>query len=212
MSRWRRNTEAESWDGGEWVDVGSDGRWRPSAGERTRSGLVLALTLGFLLILAAVASVDGGDPDEDVASASATTAATQVPETTTTPVPTTVVDPASLAGEPPPPGCEGDARNALPLRERSQTAVLVLNGTSRSGHAGSFTDKLRKLDYTMSVPANAGRRDATQVEYLPGHCAEASRLVTDLEVPGAELAPMVNEEGAFLGRAELLVTLGRDST
>ena len=197
------------WDGGEWVDVGNDGRWRPSPGERARSGLILLVVIGILLVLAAVASVGDGGDDRGVASGGSTSSSSVV--TTSTTVPTTILDPASLAGEPPPPGCDDDDRGAEALRERPSTSVLVLNGTARNGQAGTTTDALKQLGYSTIVPGNAGSLATTKVEYVEGFCAEAVRLVTDLDIPGAEVGPLAPDSEVFLGRAELLVTLGRDS-
>ena len=204
--RSRRDVTPEPWDGGEWVDVGDDGHWRPSMGERLRSLVVILAALGVLLVLAAVASVGGGGRDEVAEPATTTTA-----PTTVTTIPTTVLDPASLAGEPTPGACVDDARDAAPLRDRSATAILVLNGTPRSGQAGTYTDRLRKLDYQMSVPGNASVRSKTSVEYTPGHCAEAVVVALDLGIDGLEVTAIEPDSDVFLGRADVLVTLGRDS-
>ncbi len=196
------------YDTGEWVDVGADGRWRPSVGERLRSFTVLALAIGALLILAAVASTgDGGG--SDVVAITSSTSSTSIAPTTT--VATTVIDGTTIDGEPPPLACVFDDRGGLPLRPKSQTAVLVLNGTPRTGHAGHFTDQLRAAGYSTIVPGNASIRARTTVQYVTGHCAEAVQLLDDLGVDGAEVGPIDEGNDVFLGRAEVLVTLGRDS-
>src|SRR3546814_5839896 len=48
-------------DDGTWVDLGRDGRWHPSAGERTRAAVLLGVFLGALPVLALLLSVGGGD-------------------------------------------------------------------------------------------------------------------------------------------------------
>ena len=197
----------QPYDTGEWVDVGADGRWTPSAGERLRSLTVIVLAVGVLLILAAVASTGGGGGDEVVASTSTTTTSI----VTTTTVATTVIDGTSVDGEPPPLACVFDDRGGAALRPPNQTSVLVLNGTPRTGHAGNFTDQLRAAGYSMNVPGNASIRDRTTVQYITGHCAEAVHLLDDLGVDGAEVGPIDEGSDVFLGRAEVLVTLGRDS-
>lgn len=203
--------ESMPYDSGEWVDVGGDGRWHPGIGERLRALVALGIALGALLLLSAVLSVGGDGDDEEVTAASTSTSEPELVTTTSTP-PTTQMDPASLAGEAPPEQCEADvAREAEPLRGPSDTVVLVLNGTSRNGHAGAVTDDLQDLGYEAIVPANASRQDVTSIEYLPGLCAESVRLVNDLGVPGAEVGPLAEDSDVFMGRAEVLITLGADS-
>lgn len=210
MTRQERGDPPVPYDTGEWVDVGRDGLWRPSAGERARALLVLAVVVGALLFLAGVASV-GGEDDDEVASRSTTSTEPQV-VTTTSIVPTTTLDPASLDGEPPPGVCEPDiGREGAALRDRSDVVVLVLNGTSRSGHAGAITDDVDDLGYGTIVPGNAGRLQVTTIEYVPGYCAEAVRLLFEFGVDSAEVQPLDPDTDVFLGRAALLVTLGMDS-
>ena len=199
------------YDSGEWVDVGGDGRWRPSIAERLCALTVIALAIGSLLVLAAIASVGGDGDEEDVTAQSSSTTEPELVTTTSTP-PTTRLDPASLGGDDPPPECTADVgREAAPLRVRSESVLLVLNGTSRNGHAGSVTDDLSDLGYTTIVPSNAGRLPVTTIEYTPGFCAEASRVALDLQLPGAEIRPLPEDNDVFLGRAEILITLGSDS-
>ena len=161
-----------------------------------------------LLILAAVAST-GGSGGSDIVATTSTTSSTSIAPTTT--VATTVIDGTTVDGEPPPLACVFDDRGGLPLRPKNQTAVLVLNGTPRTGHAGHFTDLLRAAGYSTIVPGNASIRDRTTVEYVTGHCAEAVQLLDDLGVDGVEVGPIDEGSDVFLGRAEVLVTLGRDS-
>ena len=210
MTRQERGDAPVPYDTGEWVDVGRDGLWRPSGGERARALLILVVAIGALLLLAGVASVGGDDEDEVVSRTSGSTEPEVV--TTTSVVPTTTLDPASLDGEPPPAVCEPDiGRQGAALRERSDVVVLALNGTSRSGHAGAVTDEVDSLGYGTIVPANASRTQVTTIEYVPGYCAEAVRLLFELGVDGAEVQPLAPDTDVFLGRAALLVTLGMDS-
>lgn len=204
--------ESVPYDSGEWVDVGGDGHWRPSIGERLRALTVIALAIGALLVLAGIASVGrDGDDDEEVSAQSSSTTEPELITTTSTP-PTTRLDPASLGGDDPPPVCTTDVgREAAPLRARSDSVLLVLNGTSRNGHAGSVTDDLSDLGYTTIVPSNAGRLSVTTIEYTPGFCAESVRVALDLGLPGAEVLPLPEDNDVFLGRAEILITLGSDS-
>jgi hypothetical protein len=208
----RTHQEADpSWDTGEWVDVGDDGRWRPSAPERIRSLTILAMAVGLLLVLAALASVDDGDGDDpEVVASPASTEGTTTTTSTTTTTTTAPPDPSSLAGEPAPDVCLLDDRQALPLRTRPQSRVLVLNGTSRNGFAGATTARLTELGYATSTPGNASGRPATLVQYRPGFCAEAVRVGDDLAFSDVEIAPV--EPGEDTEGAQIVVTLGRDAT
>ncbi len=198
--------EAIDLNDGTWVDAGPDGRWRPSAGERTRAAVILAVLFVALLTAALIASV-GGDDSPDVAAATSSTTTTEATTTTTTAPP----DPSSLDGEPASPRCRTDDRSALPLRDRQDSTVLVLNGTYRGGHAGDTTTQLESLGYTTVVPDNADREETTIVAYKPGFCAEAERLAADLGLPDARVEPVPAELPVVVGRARLVVTLGLDS-
>ncbi len=204
-SRRERPADGEPWDGGVWVDVGTDGHWRPTFEERSRSMVVFAVLLGLLLLAAAFASIDDGDGDDRVSTPSATTTTTTEATTTTT----EALRASSVDGAPAPTGCEDDDRGAAAMRDRAVSTVLVLNGTPRGGHAGANTDRLDGVGYTTVQPGNATIRPGTTIEYLPGYCAEAIRLVFDLGVADATIEPIGDASG--LGRAVLLVTLGNDS-
>lgn len=199
-------------DDGTWVDVGRDGRWHPSAGERVRAAVILGVSLGVLLMVALLLSVGGDDDEpEDVATEETTsTAAEEGTTTTTAPVPT---DPASVGGAPPPAECTGDDRGGAELRERSATAVLVLNATSRTGHAAAMVARLEGLGYGTTVPGNAGRLRTSVFGYVPGYCAEAVRLAFELGLGGATYEPV--DAGRLpvpLGRARIVATVGADTT
>lgn len=212
--RRRRSREGEAWDGGEWVDVGSDDKWTPTFAERSRALILLLVLGGILFLAAAVASLDDGDGDGDTDAATTGTSTTTAAPTSSTTT-TVVLDPASLDGEAPPTDCVDDeAREAAPLRDRARSTLLVLNGSYRSGHANDTNDDLEDLGYTSMQPANADDvLDETLIEYLPGYCAESVRLFLDLGLSTASVAAF--EDGGrdvFLGRANIVVTMGRDST
>ncbi len=200
-------------DDGTWVDVGRRGRWQPTIGERVRSVALLTVLFVFLGGAALVASVDDGDDGDDgggeeSVSADTSTTTTTAPTTTTTAPP----DPASVGGAPPPPPCEGDDRQAAPLRERGEVVVLVLNGTGRGGYAGSTTDALEDAGYQSASPDNATRTDTSIIGYKPGFCAEGVRLAgEDLGIPTASVEPMPRNLPVTVGRAEIVVILGADS-
>jgi hypothetical protein len=194
-------------DDGTWVDVGPDGRWRPSPGERARAAVILGVAMATLLLLALVLSVGGGG-DEDVEVAATTSAPEEEPRTTEA---EEDLDPSSIDGEPASAECAGDDRDARPLRDRRRSIVLVLNGTSRGGHAGAVSEQLRAAGYQLTSPGNAGTRRVTSVAYLAGYCAEAEQVAEDLELPDATIEPVPEELLAVVGRAQLAVSLGADS-
>ncbi len=196
-------------DDGTWVDVGDDGHWRPSATERVRAAVILGVFFAILGAIAIVASA-GGDDDGgggDVA-ADRDTSTTTTEATTTT---TEVRDPSFIGDEPASERCSVDDRDGLPLRDRSETPVLVLNGTGRTGHAGAITDQLESQGYETVTPDNADRREITAIDYRPGYCAEAERAVFDLLLLGATVDPVARNLPVTLGRAQLVITLGADS-
>lgn len=200
--------EAIRLDDGTWEDLGPDGRWRPSSGDRARAAVILTVFFVALLGAALIASVDDGDGAREEAAAEAATTTTTEPATTTTTEPP---DPSSIDGEPASPRCRDDDRNALPLRDRQDSTVLVLNGTYRNGHAGDTTEALEALGYTSVVPDNAGREQVTVVAYKNGFCAEAERLAQDLRLPRAVIERAQDDLDVVVGRARLIVTLGLDS-
>ncbi len=203
-----RTPEGEAWDDGTWVDVGTDDHWRPTFEERSRSAVIFAVVVGVLLLAAAFASIDDGDGDDgDVVTTPSTTTETTQATTSTTQAPIA----SSVDGATPPEGCEDDDRGALPLRERSVTTVRVLNGTPKGGHAGATTDDVEALGYTTMEPDNASIRPSTSIDFLPGYCAEAARLAFELGIGGATYQPLREDSDVFLGRAVLVLTVGRDS-
>lgn len=206
MRRARSTPPPEDWDGGEWVDVGRDGRWSPSAGERIRAIVVLAVVLGVLGALAAALSVDDGDGD-DAAATTTTTEAT----TTTAPTTTEPIDPTSIDGDAPPEPCIYDNRDAQPLRDPADVYVVVRNGTPRGGHAGATSDDLEDAGYRLAEPANASLLQTTRIDYDPGYCAEAFAMTDALGIPGAELYAVEPGSDDAAEPVHLIVTLGRDS-
>ena len=207
VSRRREPPRPVDWDGGEWVDVGPDGRWSPSLGERFRALTVLGVSFGVLLVVAVLLSVGGGDEGEDVAAATTTTDGSPATASTTT----EPIDPTSIAGEAPPEPCIFDDRQSLALRAPADVVVKVLNGTPKGGLAGDVSRELGTLGYETTEPGNAGRIAVTRIDYRAGYCAEAFRMITDLGVPSTALYAMEPGSEAALSRSDLLITLGRDS-
>lgn len=198
-------------DDGTWVDVGRDGRWHPSAGERVRAAVILGVFLGVLAMLALVLSVGGDEDDEDVAAADDdTTTTTEAPVATTST--TLPIDPSSVGGEPPSIHCVGDDRGGAELRDRDTTAVLVLNATSRTGHAADVVERLEALGYATTVPGNGGRLSTSSFAYVAGYCAEAERAAFELGLTEASFELVdADDLPVPLGRARIVATVGSDS-
>jgi LytR cell envelope-related transcriptional attenuator len=198
-------------DDGTWVDVGRDGRWRPSPGERTRAAVILGVFIGLLTMVALLLSV-GGDRDADegqVAADDTTTTAEEPVITTTTTLPP---DPSSVGGEPASINCIGDDRGGAELRDRDTTAVLVLNATSRTGHAADVVEYLEHLGWATTVPGNGGRLRTSNFAYVSGYCAEAELVAIELGLREATFEPADPDALPVpLGRARIVVTVGSDS-
>lgn len=197
-------------DDGTWVDVGRDGRWHPSPGERTRAAVILGVFIGLLAMVALLLSVGGDDDDEDPVATDDTTTTTEEPVVTTTS--TLPPDPSSVGDQPASVHCLGDDRGGAELRERDNTAVLVLNATSRTGQAAEIVERLEELGYATTVPGNAGRLRTSEFAYVPGYCAEAERAAFELGLTEATFEP-VDADGlpVPLGRARIVATVGADS-
>lgn len=197
-------------DDGTWVDVGRDGRWHPSAGERIRAAVILGILVGVLAMVALVLSVGDEDDAADLAAVDDTTTTTEEPvlaSTTTLPP-----DPSSVGGEPASIHCVGDDRGGAELRDRDATAVLVLNATSRTGQAATIVERLEALGYATTVPGNGGRLAVSELAYVPGYCAEAQRVAFELGLTEATFEPVdADDLPVPLGRARVVATVGSDS-
>ncbi len=202
-------------DDGTWVDLGRDGRWHPSAGERTRAAVVLGVSLGVLLVLALLLSVGGSDEQDDVDVAVDTSSTTDPEIEATAPTTATTaaaVDPVSVGGDPAPEQCTEDDRGGAPFRERDATAVLVLNATSRTGHGAAVVARIEALGYATTVPDNGGRLRTSMFGYVDGYCAEAVRLAFELGLGAATFEPVdVARLPVPLGRARIVATVGADT-
>ncbi len=92
--------------------------------------------------------------------------------------------------------------------ERSQTAVVVLNGNGISGAAGATAAKVRSLEYVVSAVGNAPRTNLkTMVMYRGKHRREAQRLAKDLRVK--VVGPLDGLRASDLLGAHLAVIVGR---
>jgi hypothetical protein len=95
-----------------------------------------------------------------------------------------------------------------PRLARSETSVLVLNGTGRSGAAALEANVVSARGYRLGRVGNAPRTGYTKtvVMYRPGFRAEAARLAHDIGV--TLFAPLDGLTPSALGGAQLAVVVG----
>jgi hypothetical protein len=93
--------------------------------------------------------------------------------------------------------------------ERSETSVVVLNGSGVSGAASESADRVRALSYVVASVGNAPRPNEgkTVVMYRPGFAPEAKRLAHDLRVH--LVGPLDGLHASDLMGAHVAVVLGR---
>lgn len=103
-------------------------------------------------------------------------------------------------------GSKGPA--AVPLRPRSRTSVLVLNGNGANGAAGAEATQLVGRGYAHAVPTDAQTLDYARsiVLFRPGWQAEAERLARDAKI--AAVAPLDGRVAPAYARLPLVVILG----
>jgi LytR cell envelope-related transcriptional attenuator len=91
---------------------------------------------------------------------------------------------------------------------RSETSVIVLNGSGLSGAAAAEAQKVEARGYVIASVGNAPRSDyaRTIVMYRPGYRAEGQRLARDLHIGTA--APLDGLRNRDLMGAHAAVVLG----
>lgn len=97
---------------------------------------------------------------------------------------------------------------AVPLRPRSRTSVLVLNGNGANGAAGTEATHLVARGYAHAIPTDAQKLDYARsvVLFRPGWQAEAERLARDARIAG--VAPLDGRVAPAYARVPLVVILG----
>jgi len=107
---------------------------------------------------------------------------------------------------PPAPSSGGVSKeHAVPLRPRSRTSVLVLNGNGLAGVAGTEASTLLSIGYRHATAADAPQAYARSlVLFRPGWRAEAQRLAHDAGI--LTVAPL---DGSLAGsdRSDQLVLI-----
>jgi LytR cell envelope-related transcriptional attenuator len=95
-----------------------------------------------------------------------------------------------------------------PKLDRSETAVLVLNGNGRTGAASTEADRVRAKGYQVASVGDAPRRDYARslIMFRPGFAPEAHRLARDLRIK--IVGPLDGLRPAALQGAHAVVVLG----
>jgi LytR cell envelope-related transcriptional attenuator len=91
---------------------------------------------------------------------------------------------------------------------RSQTSVIVLNGSGRTGAAAAEARVVKGRGYMVASVGNASRMDYTHtlVMYRPGYGSEGARLARDLHI--RVVSPLDGMRVSRLAGAHLVVILG----
>jgi len=99
----------------------------------------------------------------------------------------------------------------LALRPPSEVKVLVANGSSVDGAAGSATEALEALGYVTGTPGNSETVPSTVVYFTEGYQAEAEALAEAIGAPASAVAPMPAVAPVDdLQLANVLVVIGPD--
>ena len=95
-----------------------------------------------------------------------------------------------------------------PRLERSETAVLILNGNGRTGAASTAADRVRGKGYQVASVGDAPRRDYARslIMFRPGFAPEAHRLAKDLKI--RIVGPLDGLRPAALQGAHTVLVLG----
>ena len=105
-------------------------------------------------------------------------------------------------------GRVGKATPPTPLRPRSSTSVLVLNGNGVEGAAGTTATALLTHGYRHAIPADAPNLAYARslVLFRPGWQREAERLGKDARI--ATVAPLDGRVAPAYAHVPLVVILG----
>ncbi len=93
----------------------------------------------------------------------------------------------------------------------AETAVTVLNGTESVGLARRFSTVLQQNGYSQAAAAFGrppGANEATVVEYVSGHQADAEGVAHSLAV--SHVQPIEQAVAALAGSAKVVVIVGTD--
>lgn len=156
-----------------------------AASKSTTTRAVLLLLFAVIVGVGLLHELDKGD------SLLATNARSESVETTTTSTSTT---------------------STAPARTPAQVGVLVANGTSVNGLAGTMSSRLTPSGYRMLTPATTSTKFATsQVQYATGYQAEAEAIASVFQLPAAAAVPMTAPAPVTdVAGANVIVVIGED--
>jgi hypothetical protein len=98
---------------------------------------------------------------------------------------------------------------SVPLRPRSHTRVLVLNGNGVGGAASAAAARLQAEGYRIGGATNAQRHDyaRSMIMFVPGWNKEARRLAHDAGI--AMVAPVDGLKPSQLRGSQVVLLLGK---
>lgn len=106
----------------------------------------------------------------------------------------------------------GTTTTTVPLRSAQDIKVLVANGTSTPGLAGSVSNTLHTKGYDTLASTNATTKPTgSLVFFQPGYGADAASLATKLNLPAGAVQAMPSPPPvSSLNSADILVVAGPD--
>jgi len=152
-----------------------------------------ALLIGAAVLLGALLLANGFG-DDNVSTGSSTTPTTK---------------PASGASS-------TTASTVVQAHDPAQVKVLVLNGSGKSGVAGSTSEQLKALNYTLLEAGNApgGPFPQSVVYFVAGYDADAAAIAGTLGLPASAAQPLPTPPPASVGDpkdANVVVIVGTDA-
>lgn len=165
------------------------------------AGLVLA-SLGVGVAIAGIPEI-GGASDDAAPVVTTTTTTTTAPPTTTE-----MSDPVTTTEPEPEPEPTTTTEPEPEIRPVSEVTVLVANSTDVTGAAGRITVSLTAEGYPTLTPATVSGFDRSEIWFVEGYGAEATRLAERLEIFPEDVGPIPGDPGFAVGGADLVVILG----
>lgn len=105
-----------------------------------------------------------------------------------------------------------DTPTTVPVRPPAEVSVIVLNGTSVAGVAGSYSEALGTAGYQMLDPGNATTKTGvTLVYFTEGFEAEAAAVAVAAGAPATVVPqPLPDPPPGDVGAANVVVVIGTD--
>jgi len=105
-----------------------------------------------------------------------------------------------------------ETTTTLAVRRPAEVTVIVLNGTSTSGVAGTYSTAIGSAGYQMLEPSNAtSQTPTTLVHFVEGFEAEAAAVAVAAGVPATVTpTPIPDPPPGEVGAANVVVVIGTD--